>query len=92
MRENWDFVLPVNILTPFASPPPHFLGSHNTLLCVLILYKLVTHRIVQNTGKSFVVVTYHLYKITLLYGKRFADKEQTAKSMSLKYFILYGIH
>ena len=34
MRENRDFVVPVNILTPLRAP--HFLGPHDTLLCVLI--------------------------------------------------------
>ena len=34
MRENRDFVVPVNILTPLCVP--RFLGPHNTLPCVLI--------------------------------------------------------
>ena len=34
MRENRDFVVPVNILTPLRAP--RFLGPHDTLPCVLI--------------------------------------------------------
>ena len=34
MRENRNFVVPINILTLFAHAP--FLGPHNTLQCVLI--------------------------------------------------------
>jgi len=35
MRENRDFVVSVNILTPLRAP--RFLGLHDTLPCVLIL-------------------------------------------------------
>jgi len=34
MRENRDFVVPVNILTPLRAP--RFLGPHDTLPCVLM--------------------------------------------------------
>jgi len=41
MRENRDFVVPVNILTPLRTP--RFLGPHDTLPCVLLdLYLLDT--------------------------------------------------
>ena len=40
MRENRDFVVPVNILTTFAHAP--FLGPHDTLPCVLIMYGTYT--------------------------------------------------
>jgi len=36
MRENHDFVVPVNILTPLRTP--RFLGPHDTLPCVLIYF------------------------------------------------------
>ena len=39
MRENRDFVVPVNILTPLRAPC--FLGPHDTLPCVLILVKTI---------------------------------------------------
>ena len=35
MRENRDFVVPVNILTTLRTP--RFLGPHDTLPCVLIM-------------------------------------------------------
>ena len=37
MRENRDFVVPVNILTPLRAP--RFLGPHDTLPCVLIMIR-----------------------------------------------------
>jgi len=46
MRENRDFVVPVNILTPLRAP--RFLGLHNTLPlalpCVLIHGCLVIYK------------------------------------------------
>ena len=36
MHENRDFVVPVNILTPLRTP--RFLGPHDTLPCVLMIY------------------------------------------------------
>ena len=41
MRENRDFVVPVNILTPLRAP--RFLGPHDTLPCVLMHVSIVTH-------------------------------------------------
>jgi len=40
MRENRNFVVPVNILTPLRAP--RFLGPHDTLPCVLITYTMAT--------------------------------------------------
>jgi len=39
LHENRDFVVSVNILTPFAHA--YFLGLHGTLPCVLIMVNLL---------------------------------------------------
>ena len=36
MRENRDFVVPVNILTPLRAP--RFLGPHDTTVCLDVTY------------------------------------------------------
>ena len=50
MRENRDFVVPVNILTPLRAP--RFLGPHNTLPCVLISFLRTKATIVAFVAKG----------------------------------------
>jgi len=54
MRENRDFVVPVNILTTFGTP--RFLGPHDTLPCVLIPAVFPLQKSDKVSDKEFVQV------------------------------------